>query len=630
MVLSIAGRLFKFRRFQPQEERLFCQFYADKAYPKARFGIIFGFFAWISFGFWDGVGFPRLLPELAAIRFGLVAPVIGGLGWFIVCRPKRFKSAMQGFLFPAPAAAALGLFMMMTLAQGEDSNKAFQQYWPAFSALYFFAYAFLGMRLIPATIIGLAGIGLVCVAGCRSGVLNTAFGIALLQLTILNVLGMIICARMEIQERTLFRLRQHHHRLSRTAREERLNAQAARDETQLENIRAEAALMLAQSERVKLGEAIAEKERFLSAAYHDLQQPLSTIGLYARIAKNKLDKSPGMAVQPDLDVIENAAHDIALMFEDVRDAWEVGGTKPNLEAIDLYPMMDEIERELREWAGQKGLVFRVRKSPRLALWVRSDRTLLKRALSNLVGNAIRYTETGGVVLGAVPLPSSVRMDVWDTGVGIPVEFQSLIFEEYFQVRHSTADPKRGLGLGLSIVKRIEKKLSGHTLRFASKPGRGSRFSLHIPSDQEPCLELAYTFGKPPASEPNRLLAGKYIVVVEDEPTNLDGMVQTIGSAGCIVEGVDGIGTACRLFADRERCPDLLVTDFLLHQGQTGLDAVAALRERFEWAQDVPVLFVTGELDVAAKLAEFQGVFDIHYKPIDPDILLTKISILLTQ
>ena len=137
-MLPIAGRLFKFRRFQPQEERLFCQFYADKAYPKARFGIILGFFAWISFGIWDGVGFPRLLPELAAIRFGLVAPVIGGLGWFIVCRPKRFKSAMQGLLFPAPAAAALGLFMMMTLAQGEDSNKAFQQYWPAFSALYFF------------------------------------------------------------------------------------------------------------------------------------------------------------------------------------------------------------------------------------------------------------------------------------------------------------------------------------------------------------------------------------------------------------------------------------------------------------------------------------------------------------
>ena len=113
-----------------------------------------------------------------------------------------------------------------------------------------------------------------------------------------------------------------------------------------------------------------------------------------------------MAVQPDLDVIENAAHDIALMFEDVRDAWEVGGTKPNLEAINLYPMMDEIERELREWAGQKGLDFRVRKSPSLALWVRSDRTLLKRALSNLVGNAIRYTETGGVVLGACLLYTS--------------------------------------------------------------------------------------------------------------------------------------------------------------------------------------------------------------------------------
>ena len=127
-----------------------------------------------------------------------------------------------------------------------------------------------------------------------------------------------------------------------------------------------------------------------------------------------------------------------------------------------------------------------------------------------------------------------------------------------------------------------------------------------------------------------MLAGQYIVIVEDESTNLDGMVQTLGGAGCIVEGVDGIETARRLFADRERCPDILVTDFLLRHGQTGLDAVAAMRERFEWAQEVPVLFVTGELNLAAKLAGFNGVFDIHYKPLDPDILLEKISALLSN
>jgi signal transduction histidine kinase len=629
LVPSHLGRIVKLHRFPQTQEQLFRQFYADKAYPKARFGVIFGFFAWLSFGIWDGLGFPGILQELAAIRFGLIAPIIGGMGWFIAGHPKRFKADMQGFLFLATAAAAMGLFWMMMLAKEEDSNRAFEQYWPSFSALYFFVYAFLGMRLLPAALIGVASIGLVCLAGCRDGVQNTSLGIALLQLTILNVLGIIICARMEIQERTLFRLRQHHRRLVRAAMDERHNARQARDETLLENARAEAALMLVMSERSKLAVAIAEKERFLSAAYHDLQQPLSTIGLYVRLAKGKLGQAPAMSMQSDLNVIEKATHEIALMFNGVRDTWEAGCAQPNIEAVNLYAILDEIERELRERAMHKGLVFRIRQSLHCPLWVRSDRTLLKRALSNLVGNAIKYTEQGGVLVRVLGLPSTVRIDVLDTGIGIPVKYQERIFDEYFQVDNSTVGHQQGLGLGLSIVRRIEQNLPGHKLRLNSKPGRGSRFSLIVPRNPEPCPEFFASAINSPASPSHRRLAGRYIVIVEDETTNLDGMVQTLVGAGCIVEGVDGIETARRLFADRERCPDILVTDFLLRQGQTGLDAVDAMRERFEWAQQVPVLFVTGELNLAAKLAGFNGVFDIHYKPLDPDILLEKMSALLT-
>jgi signal transduction histidine kinase len=628
-VPSYIGRIVKLHRFPQTQEQLFRQFHADKAYPKARFGVAFGFFAWLSFGIWDGLGFPGIVQELAAIRFGLIAPIIGGMGWFIASHPKRFKADMQGFLFLAPAAAALGLFWMMMLANAEDSNRAFEQYWPSFSALDFFIYAFLGMRLLNATLIGVASIGLVCVAGCRDGVQDTTFGIALLQLTILNVLGIIICARMEIQERTLFRLRQHHRRLMRAAMEARQKAQQARDETLLENARAEAALMLVMSERSKLASAIAEKERFLSAAYHDLQQPLSTIGLYVRLAKGKLGQASATSMQSDLNVIEKATHEIASMFNGVRDTWQAGYAQLNIEAVNLYAVLDEIERELRERAMHKGLAFRIRQSLHCPLWVRSDRTLLKRALSNLVCNAIKYTEKGGVLIGVLSLPSTVRIDVLDTGVGIPAKFQERIFDEYFQIDNSTADHQQGLGLGLSIVRRIEQNLPGHKLRLNSKPGRGSRFSLMVPRESEPCPEHSASVTNSPASPSNRILAGRYIVIVEDESTNLDGMVQTFAGTGCIVEGVDGIETARRLFQDRERCPDILVTDFLLRQGQTGLDAVAAMRERFEWAQQVPVLFVTGELNLAAKLAGFDGVFDIHYKPLDPDILLEKISALLT-
>ncbi len=606
-----------FRRFPPPEEELFLRFHADKTYPKARFGVVFGLAAWVSFCVWDALAFPRSLPELAAIRLGLVAPLIGGLAWFIIRQPKRFKARMQIWLSLAPLAVALGLFLMITLAWEEESKRAFQQLWPAFSGLCFFLYAFLGLRLLPAAALGLASFALAWIAGARQGVDTPLLGAALLQLAILNLLGMIVCGRMEIQERTFFRLRQHHRRLLRNAQRERLNAQDARDETLLENARAEAALMLARDEREKLAAAIAEKERFLSAAYHDLQQPLSTIGLYVRLAKAK------PRPEGELSVIENAAQDIALMFKGVRDAWEVGGARPALEAVNLAAILDEIERELRERAGRKGLDLRMRKPSPRAAWVRSDRTLLKRALSNLVGNALKYTERGGVLVRAVGFGNRVRVDVCDTGIGIAAEFQQRIFEEYFRVANLACERKRGLGLGLAIVRRIERNLPGHCLRLASQPGRGSRFSLSLPTDAEP--RPAATG---PAEEADRLLEGKYIVVVEDEQANLAGLVRALGEAGCIAEGADSAATARRLFGERDRCPDVLVSDFLLGQGQTGLDAVAALRERFEWAAEVPVVFVTGDWDLPSKLAGFQGVYAIHHKPIDADALLASLRGLL--
>jgi DNA-binding response OmpR family regulator len=125
------------------------------------------------------------------------------------------------------------------------------------------------------------------------------------------------------------------------------------------------------------------------------------------------------------------------------------------------------------------------------------------------------------------------------------------------------------------------------------------------------------------------LQGKYIVVVEDDLTILDGLVRAVGDAGGLAEGADSIDTVRRLFANRDRCPDILVTDMLLGAGATGLDAVAALRERFEWAAAVPVLFVTGDLQPWSKLAGLTGRFNIQHKPINLDALLAKMCKLLS-
>ena len=369
-----------------------------------------------------------------------------------------------------------------------------------------------------------------------------------------------------------------------------------------------------------------ERERFLSAAYHDLQQPLSIIGLYSRLAQSKLDHDGMSSLRNDLLIIENAAQDIGAMFRGVRDVWELGRVPPTIETVDLGELLNEIARELSCFAQRKALSFRVRRSTAHPCRVQTDRTQLKRALSNLAANAIKYTPEGGVLIGAVRLRSKVRIDVWDTGVGIPEEFQRCIFDEHVRLRQPGDSHCHGLGLGLSIVRQIASNLPEHRLTFRSIPGRGSRFSLEVP--------LAYdlaAYSQPLAvsssfSPPN--LEGKYIVVVDNEQLLLDGIVQSLETAGCIAEGAESFEKARELFEGRDRCPDLLIVDLRLGNGANGLKAIASLRERFEWAGEIPVLFSTGELVPAAVLSDFEGHYDIYPKPFHPESLLRRVAALL--
>jgi signal transduction histidine kinase/CheY-like chemotaxis protein len=533
---------------------------------------------------------------------------------------RRFQRFYASRTCPqARFGVALGWLLLTGLAYGEDSKQAFQLFLPTFCGLCLFQSALLRVRHLSAAALGMASLGLVWTAGAASHAESRLLDSALLQLGILNALGMIVRARLEARERTLFRFRRRYLEQTRAARKERLSARMARDEA-----------MLARSDRWKLAAATEEKERFLSAAYHDLQQPLSIIGLYVRAAKSKLEKAPEPALYADLSIIEGAGQDIALMFKGVREAWESGGAEPTIEPVNLNIVFDEIERELRERAGRKSLVFRLRKRMRPPVWVCSDRMLLKRALSNLVSNAIKYTERGGVVVGAVSLSSRVRIDVWDTGIGIPAEFQTRIFDEYFQVRNPGGDRRRGLGLGLSIVRRIEKNLPGHCLSFRSEPGKGSRFSLEVPIAFDSAANPGGCRLTPLSPPVDEVLEGKYVVIVENEHAILDGLVQTIRGVGCIAEGAGSAEAARRLFAERDRCPDVLVTGWRLRCGQTGLDVVAALRERFEWATDVPVLFTTGGLAPGSMLAGFEGSFEIYRKPIAPDAVLDRLRGLVTR
>ncbi len=613
------------RRFDPVAEAAFQSFYATQNYTPARFGVAIGFIAWCLFGVWDVLAFPELCGPLLTVRLLLVAPILGGLWWVIVHRPEVFKASMQRCLLVGQASILFGLFLLMGIVWTANPLVALQRFWPAFMGVLFYQFAFLGMRLYLAAILGTLTLVALSVAVFLSGMATPIAGALVLQFILLNALGMIVCARHEIHHRTLFRLREHYLRQVRTA-------QTARAKALRFSQRVNTARGLLKAERAKTAAAIAEKERFFSAAYHDLQQPLSVIGLYLRLARGKLGHASSSDIQPDLAVIEGAVQDIALMFKGVRDTWDIGGLEPTIEAVELNPVFDEIAREWDDRARKKGLEFRVIRRMRPPFLVLSDRTLLKRALSNLIGNAIKYTEHGGVVLGSVGRAgrSSVLIHVRDTGIGIPEAFQTRIFDEYFRIDPSRHDRKRGLGLGLSIVRRIEQSLPGHRLSFHSRPGHGSRFSLEVPAAEEP-VAASPSPDVPSAEESAQdILAGKYVVVVEDDRLILDGLVEAIREAGCLVEGAESAAAARALFAARDRCPDILVTDYRLQCGETALDIIASLRTQFEWSSDTPALIVTGELmDLTPLLTGLQGPYDIYRKPIDTGNLLRRLRELIT-
>jgi CheY-like chemotaxis protein len=181
---------------------------------------------------------------------------------------------------------------------------------------------------------------------------------------------------------------------------------------------------------------------------------------------------------------------------------------------------------------------------------------------------------------------------------------------------------------LAIVRQIEAILPDHHLRWRSRVGSGSCFALELPVAAPACSETLATADAVNVECMN-MLAGRYVLVVDDEPEILNGMLLALQAVGCVAEGAETCAATRRLLDDRDRCPDLLITDYRLEDGVTGRDVVELLRTRFEWAGGIPVLFVTGELMPAAVLNGFHGCYDVYPKPVTHAELLARAARLLS-
>jgi signal transduction histidine kinase/Na+/proline symporter/CheY-like chemotaxis protein len=367
--------------------------------------------------------------------------------------------------------------------------------------------------------------------------------------------------------------------------------------TEDELIRANETLELRVAERtVELERATAEarqaneaKSHFLTAVSHDLLQPLHAAQLFAHALRTgHADEHTGR----HLDGALAATEDLLAGLLDIARL-EGGRLLPRIVDVPLAGLLEGLAAEGRALASERGIHFTFVRSD---AWVRTDPALLRRVVQNFLANALRYAEQGRVVMGCRRDGDAVRIEVWDTGPGIAPEDRELIFDAF---RRGESAAGQGLGLGLAIADRTAALL-GHPIGLRSWPGRGSVFDVSAPCAPRGALEV------PSVPAPMTLPAG-HVVVVDNDPVALAATATLLRGLGWSVD-------ALRVPEGDMATPDLLVLDYHLDGGRTGLDALAVLRERFG---EVPTVFVTADRDVdlRARLRDAGG--SVLYKPLKP-------------
>jgi two-component system CheB/CheR fusion protein len=349
--------------------------------------------------------------------------------------------------------------------------------------------------------------------------------------------------------------------------------------------------------------ANAAKSRFLAAASHDLRQPLQTLALLQALLGEAVtgEKARGLMARQNATLST-----VTGMLDSLLDINEIeaGAVQPELSVFSIGDLLERMRSEFIYHAEAKRIQLRV---VDCAAYVRSDPKLLEQMLRNLLANAIKYTARGRVLLGCRRRAGSLTLEVWDTGIGIKDADLGSIFEEYYQVGNAARQRSRGLGLGLSIVKRLGDLL-GHRVRVLSRFGHGSGFSIEVPRAAPPAPPPPPAAGRPDASGPDRALG---MLVVEDDPDLAEMLSELLrGQGHTVATAPDG---ARALACVARAMPDLVLADYNLPDGPNGLELAAAIR--LAAGRAVPVVILTGDISSATLRAATQAGCALLSKPV---------------
>jgi signal transduction histidine kinase len=360
----------------------------------------------------------------------------------------------------------------------------------------------------------------------------------------------------------------------------------------------------AQAEHHKAQQANLAKSKFLAAASHDLRQPIHAQGLFLEVlAREDLTTGQHDAVANARTTWQASAEMLDALLDFSRI--EAGVVEPHLRPFHLQPLLNKIEDELAPQADAKGLIYRSRETHAAVM---SDPMLIELIVRNLVSNAIRYTNFGGLLVACRQRGSDIQLEVWDTGIGIEKSQHTEIFLEFHQLGNPERDRRKGLGLGLPIAQGLARALN-HSLSLASRPGHGSVFKLTIPISR---AAVATSEGVEPIPSAAATL-GARVLIIDDDAAVRSGMMQLLRHWGCECDAAESIEDALALA--RVRPPDLVISDYRLREQRTGAEAIAALRS--ELGSRLPAVLITGDT-APQRLREARAVgVPLLHKPVSP-------------
>lgn len=344
------------------------------------------------------------------------------------------------------------------------------------------------------------------------------------------------------------------------------------------------------------------KSQLLAAASHDLRQPVHAIGLFVGALSKRTMDAGSRRLLEQIDKSVMALDDLFAGILDISKL-DAGVVQAHLETFALAHVLERLVRDYDEEARAKSISVRLRPT---AFYVESDPVLLERVLRNILSNAVRYTDRGGVLIGCRLCGDKVNIEIWDTGRGIPEGGRDLIFNEFYQIENPERDRSKGVGLGLAIVRRTVDLL-GANLTLRSVHGRGTMFRVGVQLAIEGKEQDAVTEHADPQ------LQGKLICVVDDDLAVREAMQSLLVAWGHDVK-IAGSGTEMIAhLLDHGRRPDLLICDYRLPGVDTGVAVIQSLHRYYNTA--IPAIVITGDT-APDRIAEAQASgFVLLHKPL---------------